>query len=287
MGLFVLLCEGTGAGWLQLLGEARHEWKLVGRHVRARKYLAIRRMRRAVAPSATMALAWQAFIVVVLIAILSPATGLSPFAQGAAVDTLTSVGVVIAMVDVLVMGMAALRLQWARTAGRGFKTLFAALITALAFAAARRLVFDLTGEDPMKFPGALAVIGFFCLPFAWAVVIGVVATLMVLPAMAWTLTRDTDDHHGQFVARCAQGVRLVLIACAVAATCSAVTLPDLSRPSWLRNTGLAIVVGLDFWNQPACGADRRPSARVSDNRYLVVVDKPGAPSLEPMPCPSH
>lgn len=284
LGLLVFFCDGTGGEFVRLLGGARKEWLTFTRHIRVRKFLLRRRVREITRPTATMGLAWQAFILMVVLAVLSTAAGVTPDGERAALDTLTRLGVAIALTDLLVMGVRALRWPWARSAGKGFKTLFATLVTALAIAIARRLVFDLAGEDPAKFPGALGVISLLCLPLAWAAVVAVVAAFAVPPAMIWALLRAGRDGHS-LIANCARGARLVLIGCAVVCTFGALSPPDIKSHLWLHQAGIGILVGMDFWAQPACGGPRLLSARVGDNRYLLPPAGSGPFAFRPLICP--
>lgn len=283
-GLFFIMCAGAGEGFRALLTEARDEWRHLWRQARVRVCVLRRRARDATRPRATLVLAWQALIVMMLAIVLAPATGVSAADQKTAFDTAMRVAMTVALVDLMVMGVGAMRWPWARTAGKGLKAMTAAIIGALAFAAARRVVFDIVGEDPLKFPGAITVVGLLCLPLAWAAVAAFLAALTVLPMMVWKLVR-LNKQQGTFVAKCADGVRLVLIALAVGWGSGQCGVPDFTHHPRLREVGLAIVVGMDFWPQPACGGDRVLSARVSDNRYLVANKSASGIDVQPLACP--
>lgn len=284
-GVFFIMCAGAGEGFRSLLVEARDEWRHLWRQVRVRAHVLRRRARDATRPRATLVLAWQALIVVMLAIVLAPATGVSATDQNAAFDTAMRIAMAVALVDLMVMGVGAMRWPWARSVGKGLKTMTTAVIGALAFAAARRVVFDIVGEDPLKFPGAITVFGFLCLPLAWAAVAAFVAALTVIPMMVWKLVH-IKEQKGTFVAKCADGVRLVLIGLAVGWGYEQWTLPDFTHHPRLRQVGLAIVIGTDFLPQPACGGDRVLSARVGENRYLVSNKAGPSIDVQPYVCPA-
>lgn len=101
--------------------------------------------------------------------------------------------------------------------------------------------------------------------------------------MIWALLRVGKDGHS-LIANRARGARLVLIGCAVVCTFGDLSPPDLDNHPWLRQAGIGILVGMDFWAQPACGGPRLLPARVGDNRYRVPPAGSGSLAFRPLIC---
>lgn len=228
------------------------------------------------------AFAWPVWLrllwyVAILLGLVSGILGMaSPVGALGQVLVPTARGFVMAVatVDLLSMIRVGLRRATGKALGVVLASVGTAVVAAVALSFARKTLFAWMGEDPGAFPASLTLLTAALVPLGWLMLIAAVSAVLMLPmvlASVWQMGNTRRiDHEGGFHAFLVS-LRPAFV-CAVPLVIIGYVWEWRAEP-WpvLQRVGIALVVGLDYWERPVCGGRVGVANRLDDGHYSVVI----------------
>lgn len=241
-------------------------------------------------------LCWVVTVLVVFVTLFSPLSLIESTWIHKEIKLFMGIFTVLGFVELAGRGYALFRLTWARLIGKILWGLSAAVFTCVASGLARQFSFELTGQDPAKFPAFVNLVTVILTPMAlWAVlyVISIVwfgAEMLIKMFLYFTPDepRPSSDNvkDGPVAVQKTIGVFKTIGIVAVLTTLRSFT-PSLNPAEHpdIHQIATNALVFLEYWQQPVCDSEQKfVASKIDANHYSVATFNGMRASISTMVC---